>query len=136
MRTPLLIATGLTVALAFPGPTPTLAACSDEIAALEKSLNNEGKQAIATSSGGQKDAGARGGKAQEAKKTGTPVEDLPHPDSGGSVKADQAAAATGSAGDSVMQAKVSLNDAKNAQKKGDEKACMDAVAKTKTQQKG
>ena len=114
---------------------PALAACSDEIASFEKSLDQQGKAAIAANSGGQKDAGARGGKALEAKKTGTPVEDLPKSDTGGGEKANQAAAAAGSAGDSVMEAKVSLNDAKNAQKKGDEAACMDAVNKAKSQAK-
>ena len=99
------------------------AACSDEIAALTQQLDAKDKDAIAATSGGQKDAAARGGLAQEAAKTGTPVRDLPHPPGAG--------AAAGNGGAGVMAAKVSLNDARNAEKKGDETACMAAIGTAK-----
>ena len=117
------------------GGVPARANCADEIAKLEKSTDKQDANAIAANSGGQKDAAARGGKAQEASKTGTPVTDLPKAKSGGGVAASAAAAGASNAGEGVMSAKVSLNDARNAQKRGDEKGCMDAVGKAKAEMK-
>lgn len=112
---------------------PAFAGCADEIGKLEASLNKQDANAIAANSGGQKDAAARGGKAQVAKKTGTPVQDLPSPGSGGDVRESKVAAAAGSGGSDVMAAKVTLNEAKNAEKRGDEKACLEAVSKARGQ---
>ena len=100
--------------------------CGDDIAKLEQHLNKEGASAAAAQSGGQKDAAARSSKAIEAKKTDTPVTDLPTPPTSENLAGTKEAAAAGTAGEGVMAAKVSLNDAKNADKKGDEAGCRKA----------
>ena len=112
---------------------PAFAACSDDITSLEQKLDGMIRTAGAASSGGQGDAALRGGKAEEARKTGTPVESLPKPPGPDNEKATQTAAAAGGGGSGLMTAKATLNDAKIADGKHDEAACSAAVAKAKGQ---
>ncbi len=100
--------------------------CGDDIAKLEQHLDKQGASAGAAQSGGQKDAATRSSKAIEAKKTDTPVADLPTPPASENLAGTKDAAAASTAGEGVMAAKVSLNDAKNADKKGDEAGCRKA----------
>lgn len=109
-----------------------LAACSDDIASLETKLEALGRQAGAASSSGQADAAARGGKAEEARKTDTPVSALAKPPTPENEKATQSAAAAGGGG-GVMTAKATLNDAKIADGKHDEAGCSAAVAKARSE---
>jgi hypothetical protein len=112
---------------------PAVAACSDEIASLDARLDALAHKAGAASSAGEGKAAQRSGAAEESVKTGTPVEQLAKPPSQEDEKATQAAAAAGGGGASIMTAKVDLNDARNAAKKGDEATCLAAVAKAKAQ---
>jgi hypothetical protein len=112
---------------------PAFAACSDDIATLEGKLDSVGRTAGAATSSGQATAADRSQKAIEAHNTGTAVQDLPSPPNESDRTGAATAAQAGGAGDTVMQAKVTLNDARNAEKKGDEAACLAAVAKAKAQ---
>ena len=123
----------LLLGLAGIGASPASAACADDIAALQKQVEAKAHQAVAANSGGQADAAAIGGQADAAKKAGTPVGALPAPDG---TEATEAKAAAAGGSDGAMKAKVILNDAKVAQGKGDEKACLDAVRRAKDQLKG
>lgn len=109
------------------------AACSDDIAAFETHLDSVGRTAGAATSSGQATSAQRGEKAKEARDTETPAKDLPTPPTSDNIAATQQAAQAGGGGDRVMRAKVTLNDAKNARRKGDEKACLEAVGKAKTE---
>ena len=109
------------------------AACSDEIASLTKTLDALGREAGAATSAGQATGAQRSETAIEARSTDTPVKDLPKPPTSDNMAATQAAAKAGGAGDKVMQAKVSLNAANEAMKRGDEPACLAAIAKAKSQ---
>lgn len=97
--------------------------CSDDVAKLEQILSQEGASAVSAQSGGQKDAAERSSKAIEARKTDTQVAELPAPPDQENMAGTKAAAAASTAGESVMAAKVSINDAKNADKKGDALGC-------------
>lgn len=109
------------------------AACSDDIKSFEQHLDSVGRTAGAATSSGQATSAQRGEKAKEARDTATPAKDLPTPPTSGNVAATQQAAQAGAGGDRVMQAKVTVNDAKNALGKGDEKGCLDALGKAKAQ---
>ena len=114
-------------------PGPALAGCADDVAALEKQVDAKAHQAVAANTGGQADAAALGGQADAAKKAGTPIRALPAPDDS---EATEATAKAVGGSDSATKAKVILNDAKTAQGRGDEKACLDAVRRAKEQMKG
>ena len=130
----------MTFALRFATTTALLcivasahAACSDDIASFEKHLDSVGRAAGAATSSGQATSAQRGEKAKESRDTATPAKDLPTPPTSGNVAATQQAAQAGGGGDKVMQAKVTLNDAKVASKKGDQAACTAALDKAKAQ---
>lgn len=120
----------ITSAAAIPAAASS---CGSDVAALESRLNNEGATAGAATTGGQATAAARSGKAVEAAKTGKPVSDLANPPKDENEAGTKEAKQAGVAGEGVMAAKVSLNQARNAAAKGDEAGCRTAYKKAKDQ---
>lgn len=93
--------------------------CAEEIKTLSGKVDEEGKQAIAAGSGGQAEAAARAGQG----KTGAAGE--------ASTKPPETSADAGKGADKAQAAKVALDEARTADGKGDEKACLDAVGRAK-----
>ncbi|KQO65524.1 MULTISPECIES: hypothetical protein [unclassified Methylobacterium] len=109
------------------GAAPALASpCGDRIAKLEGPVKDLAKEAISANTSGKATASARSGQGI----TG----------SGGSASAEAAApeksAEAGEGGDKAMQAKVALDEARTADKKGDAKACGEAVDRAQKQVDG
>ncbi len=101
--------------------------CADEIASFEKKLNDVGATSAKANSGGQAVAAERGAHAQSAEnQSGDPAQN-PETSSNASPRTD----ASGGAGDQFMAAKVAVNDARNADKKGDSFGCEAALSKAK-----
>jgi hypothetical protein len=109
------LAVGLAPALASP--------CGDRIAKLEGPVKDLAKEAISANTSGKATASARGGQGVT--------------ESGGSPSAEAASpeksAEAGQGGDKAMQAKVALDEARTADKKGDAKACGEAVDRAQKQ---
>lgn len=126
----LILAAGLLVGLA--GPVYA-GACSTEISALEPRLTEQGRETIAASSGGKEVASRREAQAEAASEKGTSPSNLPKGPAPGSAEtqatADVAKASGGGTG--VMEARASLNRARELDKKGDEAGCMKAVSDAK-----
>lgn len=98
--------------------------CGQEADKLEPRLNKIGHQAVAANSGGEAVAGERGAAAQKPDQ-GRKV--VPESNSMASQARDQA----GGVGQKFQDAKVALNDARTADKKGDAKGCEDALARVR-----
>jgi hypothetical protein len=111
------------------------ASCTDEIAALDSRLTDEGRTAISASTSGKGVAGAREGQAVVARDNDVPVTSVPQAPAPGTpeAQATQRAEEAGGGGDRVMQAKVTLNRARNLDQQGNANACLDAVAEAKRQ---
>lgn len=126
------IAAGLFALLAV---APAWASCDDELAALDKKVQAQATEAVATSSGGEGVAGKRNSEAMAARDSDRPVTTAQLGPSGGAqeAKVTNQAAHAGGSGDRVMQAKVSINEARVAKGKNDEAGCMAAVSKAKGQ---
>ncbi|KAB1075596.1 hypothetical protein [Methylobacterium planeticum] len=104
---------------------PALASpCGDQIAALEKRVKAEATEAISASTSGKATAGAREGQGV----TGS---------TGGQASVPEAppekSAQAGQGGDRAQQAKVALDEARTADKKGDASACEAAIGRAKQQ---
>ncbi|KMO34546.1 hypothetical protein VQ03_23315 [Methylobacterium tarhaniae] len=110
-------------------------ACGTEISALEPRLNEKGRETIAASSGGKEVASRREAQAEAATEKGTSPSSLPKGPAPGSAEtqatADVAKASGGGTG--VMEARASLNRARELDKKGDEAGCMKALSDAKEQ---
>ncbi len=132
----LILAAGLVLG-SFAGLAgPALAgACSTEISALEPRLTEQGRETIAASSGGKEVASRREAQAEAATEKGTSPSALPKGPAPGSAETqattDVAKASGGGTG--VMEARASLNRARELDKKGDEAGCMKAVSDAKEQ---
>lgn len=115
---------------------PALAAsCDEELAGLDKRVTTQATEAVATASGGQGVAAKREGEAKQARDTQTAAKTEAKGPAGGAMEAQATAGAAqaGGGGDRVMQAKVSINEARVAKGKGDEAGCLAGVAKAKGQ---
>ena len=129
----------LTLATAVAGllaSSPALAAsCTERITSLEAKLAEKAESAISTSSAGQGVAGAREGQAIHAENThdpvGTPA--VPYQKEHKEAGAVRSAENAGAAGDRVMQAKASLNQAKSFDQQGNAIKCNEAVTKAQKQ---
>ncbi|GEP09720.1 hypothetical protein [Methylobacterium gnaphalii] len=107
----------LLIALAAPA---TASPCLNEIDALSGKVQEQSKQAISANSAGQHEAAARGGQG----KTGASGE--------ASAVPPEKSTDAGKGADKAQAAKIALDEARTAQGKGDEKGCMDAVGRAKT----
>lgn len=103
---------------------PALASpCGEQITALEKRVKAEATEAISASTSGKATAGAREGQGVTGS-TGKPaVAEAP----------PEKSAQAGQGGDKAQQAKVALDEARTADKKGDASACEAAVGRAKQQ---
>lgn len=99
--------------------------CGQEADQLEPRLNSIGHAAVAANSGGQAVAGERGAATQKPEQ-GRSVQ--PEANSAASQARDQ----VGGVGEKFQEAKVALNDARTADKKGDAKGCEDALARVRS----
>ncbi|MFH6783050.1 MULTISPECIES: hypothetical protein [Methylobacterium] len=126
----LILAAGMIACLAGPA---VAGACSTEISSLEPRLTEKGRETIAASSGGKEVASRREAQAEAATEKGTSPSALPKGPAPGSAEtqatADVAKASGGGTG--VMEARASLNRARELDKKGDEAGCMKAVSDAK-----
>ncbi|MCJ2034146.1 hypothetical protein [Methylobacterium sp. J-068] len=121
------LAAGFIAAGSVVGAAPVLASpCGDRIAKLDGPVKDLAKEAISANTSGKATASARSGQGV----TG----------SGGSAAAEAASpeksAEAGQGGDKAMQAKVALDEARTADKKGDAKACGEAVDRAQAQVDG
>lgn len=99
--------------------------CGQEADKLEPRLNKIGHQAVAANSGGQAVAGERGAATQKPDQ-GSKV--VPESNSMASQARDQA----GGVGEKFQEAKVALNDARTADKKGDAPGCEAALNRVRS----
>ncbi|MDR7035407.1 hypothetical protein J2X36_000142 [Methylobacterium sp. BE186] len=98
--------------------------CADQIAALDKRVKDEARDAISASTSGKSVAAAREGQGAEPGRAGQPaVAEAP----------PEKSAEAGKGGDTAQQAKVALDEARTADKKGDAKGCEAALARAKQQ---
>ncbi|MGY2050672.1 hypothetical protein [Methylobacterium sp. JK268] len=112
---------------------PAMAACEQDIAAFEPSLSDQTRDVISTSTASKEVSSRREAQGEAAKAEGVPPSALPkgpEPGSGESQAAAQAGAGTG-----VMEARASLNRAREAARKGDESGCRKALDEAKAQAK-
>ena len=114
---------------------PAFAACDDDLGDLDARVAREARKAVATSSSGQATAAKRDGQAMQARDAQVPASAVAGAPAAGTAEArsTDAAAAAGGAGDRVMQAKATINEARVAKGKGDEAGCLAAVGKAKAQ---
>ena len=127
-------AAGASCALAA-GQAPA-SPCTDQIGALEARLNETAAAAASASSGGQGVAAAREAQAMEARNENRPVSPppaTPFQAEGREAQATQRAAEAGGGGDRVMQAKATLNRARNLDQQGNAQGCMEAVGEARRQ---
>ncbi|GJD52456.1 hypothetical protein OPKNFCMD_5221 [Methylobacterium crusticola] len=130
MKAALILAAGL-LGTACAGPA-LAAACGAEISALEPRLTEQGRASIAASTGGKEVASRREAKAEEANEKGTSPAAGAQPGSGDAQATSQMAQSSGG-GTGVMEARASLNRARELDKKGDEAGCMKAVSEAREQ---
>ncbi|MBL6455397.1 hypothetical protein JMJ55_08695 [Belnapia sp. T6] len=114
---------------------PALASpCTDQADALDRQLSGTADAAVSASSGGQGVAAAR-----ESQAVQPPPGNQPAPPSGPfqspprEAQATQRAADAGAAGDRVVQAKATVNRARELAGRGDEAACLGAIAEARRQ---
>ncbi|MEH3148031.1 MAG: hypothetical protein PGN34_22440 [Methylobacterium frigidaeris] len=123
---------GLLVALVA-GPA-VAASCSAEIAAFEPRLDEKSREVIATSSAGKEVASRREATAEEAAENKVAPSALPSGPSPGSTEAQATAkAAEAGGGSGAMEARASLNRAREMAKKGDETGCLQALGEARKQ---
>ena len=110
--------------------------CTDQIDALERRLNETAAAAASASSGGQAVAAAREGQAMETRNSGDQsagAPTTPFQSESREAQATQRAADAGGGGDRVMQAKATLNRARNLDGQGNGAGCMEAVNEARRQ---
>lgn len=120
-----MIAAALAVA-SFAGPA-LAHDCSGRIDEFERLLDLAAEQAISASSGGQAVAGAREAQAVEAAEPTTEETVVPFQDEGEEVEAVNEAEAAGTAGQRIIDARTSLQEARDTGGNDGEEACMQAV---------
>jgi hypothetical protein len=121
----------LAAAVGFLAASPSLASpCSEQIAALEARLDEEAKAAISASSAGESVAGAREGQAVHAENRDVPVgaPAVPYQDAEEEAEVVQRAEEAGGAGDRIMHARATLNEAKTLDQEGNVSGCEEALA--------
>lgn len=112
------LATAVTTLIAV---TPALASpCGDAIASLEGKVKDQASTAISASTSGKAAAGAREGQGQDGQGGAAPAAASP-----------EKSAQAGEGGDRAMQAKVALDEARTADKKGDRAACEAAIGRAR-----
>lgn len=94
--------------------------CSDEIAALDKRVQKEGREAISAATGSKTEAAARAGQGQ----SGAAGDAQPAP--------PQQAAQAGPGAEKAQAARVALDEARTHDGKGDTKGCAEAVERAKS----
>ncbi|MGX7705603.1 hypothetical protein [Methylobacterium sp. Gmos1] len=128
----LILAAGLLAGLAGPA---LAGACGTEISSLEPRLDAKSRETISASSGGKEVASRREAQAEAAAEKGTSPSTLPKGPAPGSTEsqatADVAKASGGGTG--VMEARASLNRARELDKNGDEAGCMKALSDAREQ---
>lgn len=103
---------------------PAVAACADDIAALDTRAKAAATGAIASSTGGKGVAAAREGQGADASRKGEPkVSEAP----------PEKSAEAGKGGDKAQQARVAIEEARTAEGKGDHAGCEAAVARARKQ---
>ncbi|MGU3361326.1 hypothetical protein ACLBWX_13430 [Methylobacterium sp. M6A4_1b] len=114
----------LAAGLLAAGAAPALASpCGDRIATLEGPVKDLAKEAISANTSGKAAASARGGQGVTGSGGGASAEAAP----------PEKSAEAGKGGDKALQAKVALDEARTADKKGDAKACGEAVDRAQKQ---
>lgn len=114
------LATLATAVTALIAVTPAFASpCGDAIASLEGKVKDQASTAISASTSGKAAAGAREGQGQDGQGGAAPA-----------VSPEKSAQA-GEGGDRAMQAKVALDEARTADKKGDRAACEAAIGRAR-----
>ncbi|AWN41054.1 hypothetical protein [Methylobacterium durans] len=116
------LAACLTLALAILPGAALASPCGDQIAALDKRVKDEAREAISASTSGKSVAAAREGQGIEPGRAGQPSVSEAPPDK---------SAEAGKGADKAQQAKVALDEARTADTKGDAKGCEAAVARAK-----
>ena len=112
------LATALTTLIAA---TPVLASpCGEAIASLESKVKDQAATAISASTSGKAAAGAREGQGQDGQGGAAAPAASP-----------EKSAQAGEGGDRAMQAKVALDEARTADKKGDQAACEAAIGRAR-----
>jgi hypothetical protein len=112
------LATALTTLIAA---TPVLASpCGEAIASLESKVKDQAATAISASTSGKAAAGAREGQGQDGQGGAAAPAASP-----------EKSAQAGEGGDRAMQAKVALDEARTADKKGDRAACEAAIGRAR-----
>ncbi|WP_336487965.1 hypothetical protein, partial [Methylobacterium nigriterrae] len=97
-------------------------ACGDRIAALDKRVTDEAREAISASTSGKATAAAREGQGVDTLNRGGPAVPEAPPE-----KSAQA----GQGGDKAQQAKVALDEARTADRKGDAPGCEAALERAR-----
>ena len=112
----------LLLGVAFTQPA-SASPCGDQVEALDRQARNKATQAISASTSGKYTAGSREAQGITGSE-GKPS--LPEAPPGTSATA-------GKGGDQAQQAKVSIEQARTADKKGDAKGCEEALARARKQ---
>ncbi|MBY0298772.1 MAG: hypothetical protein K2X71_22505 [Methylobacterium sp.] len=107
------------------------ASCEQEIAALEPRLSEQTRDVISTSTASKEVSSRREAQGEQAQARNTTPSALPKGPEPGSAEAK--AAAEAGTGTGVMQARASLNQAREAAKKGDEAGCRKALGEARAQ---
>ncbi|MFE1602152.1 hypothetical protein [Methylobacterium sp. ID0610] len=110
---------------------PAAAACEQEIAAFEPRLADQTRDVISTSTASKEVSSRREAQGEAAKNENVPPSALPKGPEAGSGEAR--AAAEAGTGTGAMEARASLNRAREAAKKGDEAGCLQALNQAKSQ---
>jgi hypothetical protein len=109
--------------------------CTEEIAALDKEIQDQATAAISTSTGGKEAAAAREGRSVDTRDRATPLASIPNAPPAGTpeAKATEKAEQAGAGGDRVMLARATLNRARTFDQEGSGDLCREAVAEAKRQ---
>lgn len=109
--------------------------CSEDIASMDRQIEEKAKAAISSSTAGKETAAAREGRSVAARDRDTPTTALPNSPPPGTpeARATEQAQQAGAGGDNVMVAKATLNRARTLDQQGNAGACRDALAEAKRQ---
>jgi hypothetical protein len=97
--------------------------CGDQVEALDQQARSKATEAISASTSGKSTAGSREAQGITGTEGRPPVPEAP----------PGMSAAAGKGGDLAQQAKVSVEQARTADKKGDAKGCEEALARARDQ---
>ncbi|ACA20348.1 conserved hypothetical protein [Methylobacterium sp. 4-46] len=125
----------LAAMLAALAAAPALAAsCEQDIAALEPRLSAQTRDVISTSTASKEVSSRREAQGEAARSGNVPPSALPKGPEPGSGEAK--AAAEAGTGTGAMEARASLNGAREAARKGDEAGCRQALDRARAQLDG